>query len=232
MKSRIKNTLASAAIMCLLANQVGAATINYTDSKGVTIGYTDSSCSTITSGGSGSTVTLSCQNSVTTPPSGGGSVCGTSANQLSGAILKNTNTPIDLVTQGGLNFRWNVNRGESRSAEFTTGDAGYSGNFGNDIDPIGKNVDEFLNISTVQCDFKYENIYGNRCAASGSTNGLRYVVQAPGSTPPDGYCSLLPNTKYWVNVRNESAIDPSARGIDSCPAGVACGFVFQFHYAK
>ena len=157
------------------------------------------------------------------------SYCGTSANQLSGAILKNTNTPIDLNSQGGLNFRWNINRGESRSVEFTTGAAGRSGNFGNDIDPIGQNVDEFMNISTSQCDFKYENIYGNRCAASGSTNGLRYIVQAAGSTPPDGYCSLLPNTTYWVNIRNETAIDPSARGKDSCPAGVTCGFVFQFH---
>lgn len=168
-------------------------------------------------------------NAATTSVAIQASYCGTSANQLSGAILRNTNESINLNTQGGLNFRWTINKGESRSAEFTTGAAGRSGNFGNDIDPIGQNVDEFMNISTSQCDFKYENIYGNRCAASGSTNGLRYIVQEAGSTPPDGYCSLLPNTTYWVNIRNETAIDPSARGKDSCPAGVTCGFVFQFH---
>jgi hypothetical protein len=166
--------------------------------------------------------------------------CGTSGNQLIVApygttgiaptILNNTIVPVDIQTQSGQVIRWTNSAGESRSAKVRTPDFAHEGNFQYADDPIGQNVPEFMNVSINPCDFKYENIYGNRCAISGGTNAIRYFVQTPGTFPPnDSYCVLQPGVDYYVNIRNETAMDPSVRGYDSCPKGVTCGFVFQVH---
>ncbi len=162
----------------------------------------------------------------------GPSVCNTTANQLSGVTLVNTNTPLSL-TATGLNNNWLMNRGQSRSVEFLTGAAGAQGNFMFDNSTIGQPVAKFRNISRTQCDFSYTQ------ADSGVTSGFNssactgnlYAVQNVGDTPIPGRCSLLPNTTYYLNIRNENIVllkGMNQRGIDTC-AYSACGFVFTIY---
>jgi len=161
-------------------------------------------------------------------------LCGTSANQLDSGILANINYFLNFETMSGLNFVWPLNRGNSISVQIMTGAAGKAGNFILEAaeSQVGQSVDKFLNVSQTRCDFSYAQINaGSFCGVSGAAGAIQYRVENTG-TPGSNYCSLLPNTTYFLNLRNESASYRSARGQDTCPVnaqGGGCGLLFQFH---
>jgi len=147
----------------------------------------------------------------------------------------NTNTVLSL-TATGLNNNWLMNRGQSRSVQFVTGAAGTIGSFSFQPSTIGQPVPVFINISATQCDFSYSQIdspitsgFNSRACAGGA-----FAVQNPGSTPLASRCSLLPNTTYFLNLRNESVQTATQtkgagqRGSDSCTYP-ACGFVMTVY---
>ena len=163
-------------------------------------------------------------------PSGG------ACNQVFGGVATaNTNTVLSL-TATGLNNNWLMNRGQSRSVQFVTGAAGTIGSFSFQPSTIGQPVPVFINISATQCDFSYSQIdspitsgFNSRACAGGA-----FAVQNPGSTPLASRCSLLPNTTYFLNLRNESVQTATQtkgagqRGSDSCTYP-ACGFVMTVY---
>ncbi|CAN5498015.1 hypothetical protein BH11PSE11_BH11PSE11_13380 [soil metagenome] len=139
---------------------------------------------------------------------------------------------INLDTEAGQNFVWSNSRGQSTTTTFTSGSIGRSGNFILEAAEslAGMSVDKFINISKNQCDFSYTQIdAGSFCSGSAAKGALQYKVEPAGSPPGTNYCSLLPNTTYYVNIRNEAAAYRSVRGQDTCPANTACGFLFGFH---
>ena len=174
------------------------------------------------------------------------SLCGTNANSLAYStkvetltnhILVNTNFVQDL-SKTGQNNNWKMNKGESRSVEFTTGAVGTQAGFMFDMDSSGNSgvfVPIFRNISRTQCDFSYSQVDSGRVDGfnSSACSGAGYfLVQNPGDTPVPGRCSLLPHTTYYLNIRNESVLpkpykkNPDQRGIDSCETFNTCGFLF------
>jgi hypothetical protein len=101
------------------------------------------------------------------------------------------------------------------------------------IDTIGAETTKFVNVSTTPCDFSYTNFDAhNGCAASSQGVMIYYnITNSPKATGQ--ICNMLPNTTYYLNVRNEMADTTSRsgnrRGIDTCPSGATCGYLFQLH---
>lgn len=195
-------------------------------------GATTASYATATSLAAGShTVAVTATNGIGTSQEVSGSL---SIQNVASCAQANTNTPIDFVSGRGQNYRMAVNTNQSRSIQITTGAAGWSGNFMTEIDTTGQNVNKFMNVSTSQCDFSYTQFdTNNGCASTGQYLKVYYNVQAANSQAVAGTCSLLPNTTYYVNIRNEmvdtTTRSGSQRGIDTCPSGTICGFVYQMH---
>ena len=98
---------------------------------------------------------------------------------------------------------------------------------------ISNPVVGFVHISPFQCDFTYPD-YGNwdGCGMSqGAQIALQYLVESVNSKT-FGKCSLKPYTTYYINIRNEDAGFNStavSRGVDTCPEGQTCSFLFQYH---
>ena len=142
-----------------------------------------------------------------------------------------TDYPLDFAAQS---FRVHVkmNRNQAYAFGFTTDNSGRMNSFETAYSYIGDAVVRFINVSEQKCDFSYTNFDTmNGCAASGSAEAtLVYTLGQPQFMA----CQLKPNTKYYVNVRNENpalgtARQPSRRGEDSCAVGQTCGFVFAVH---
>lgn len=142
----------------------------------------------------------------------------------------NTITPLDFGTASGKNFNTIVNTMQARSLQLTTGSSGSYGYFITEMNTQGLNVNKFMNVSTSPCDFSYSNYdAGNGCADSGQFTKVSYQVQDASSPAIAQVCSLQPNTTYYVNIRNEKVYTDrsgSGRGVDTCPSGSSCAFVF------
>ncbi len=201
----------------VISARVSAATFSYSDSTCISF--------TMTNG------MIACVRGATPPvvpkPPQPVSNC---AQIFAGQATANTNTVLGF-SYTGLNQRMVVSRGQSRSIQLdTTGaTAGRVGYFMTASDPIGAPVPMFMNVSTTQCDFSYANFDNNTgCASSGGTLRVDYSV---GTTPVAGKCTLLPNTSYYINIRDEyidtSTRSGNMRSRNSCPAAQTCGFVFQ-----
>lgn len=114
--------------------------------------------------------------------------------------------------------------GEGTAGGFTC-TTGWRGSLVKEQTTIGSLVVTLLNISTIKSDFTYPNWSDwNGCGDVGGTISLQYKVESSDSKP--GMCSLRPDTTYYINLRNE---DTNQRGIDTCPVGQTCGFLFQMH---
>lgn len=186
------------------------------------------------SNGSGPGNTASATVQVTTAPV---TYCGTDANKLDSGILSNHEY---LNPQLGIGYQTRMDRGQSASFQFTTGSVvGGTGSIVLEMSSLGDMIQKFAQISTSPCDFKnYKSIDDlitkpiswDGCATNDLVVVLRYVLQD--TTSPQyifGSCSLQTNKTYYLNVRNEAALYPSQRNIDTCQAGAACAFVFQIH---
>jgi len=131
----------------------------------------------------------------------------------------------------GQNIRMVVNTGQCLVFKFTPTnlDLWYSpgvpraGNFVMEMDPIGRAVEKYVNISTSPADFSYSLI--GLCGGSSAIPAMGYIVETEDSH--SGKCSIRPNVTYYWNIRNESA--SYWKGFETCPENVACGFVFQLH---
>lgn len=157
-------------------------------------------------------------------------VVGNCAQTFAGQATVNTNTVLDF-SKTGINNRMIVSRGQSRSIQIdTTGaTAGRLGYFITASDTIGAAVPMFMNVSTTQCNFSYASFDNkDNCASSGTTLKVDYSV---GGTPVAGKCNLLPNTTYYINIRDEyidtTTRSGNMRGLNTCSATQTCGFVFQ-----
>lgn len=156
--------------------------------------------------------------------------CGNSS--LDSGTLQNQAYQLDFMSQAGQNFRWPLNRGQSLAVQFTTGEVGRAGNFIFEADHnAGNVVDKFINVSRSPCDFSYAQAnVGSFCGGSAGTGNMQYRVESAGSPPPTNYCSLLPHTTYYINLRNEQVgYRGQVRGQDTCSPGESCGLLFQFH---
>ena len=170
------------------------------------------------------------------------SYCGTTSNALrltsaatTPTILSNTNTWwTSLAAQSGQNHNLVMSRGQSRSIEFTTGAVGTFGNFIFDNSPVALPVPKFINLSDKRCDFSYAQADSAEYSGVNSracTGAASFAVQAAGSPPVAGRCSLLPNKTYFLNIRNENIAlskGVNLRGVDSCDQN-SCGFFMQFN---
>ena len=103
-----------------------------------------------------------------------------------------------------------------------------------DNSTIGLPVEGFINVSTSQCDFTYPTLVApwntldatwNGCGNWFASGSLQYHVEYVDSHQI-GRCSLRPNTTYYINIRNESQ---GNLGVDTCPQGVTCGFLFNMN---
>ena len=149
--------------------------------------------------------------------------------------LVNTNIPITYLTDFGHNFNQRMSRGESVSYQFTTPDReSPGGTIVKDNSTIGLPVEGFINVSTSQCDFTYPTLVApwntldatwNGCGNWFASGSLQYHVEYVDSHQI-GRCSLRPNTTYYINIRNESQ---GNLGVDTCPQGVTCGFLFNMN---
>lgn len=125
-----------------------------------------------------------------------------------------------------------MNTGQAQAFKFTTGNLGRLGSLDTAQSTIGITVYRFMNVSEQRCDFSYSNYDSyNGCGSSGSFNASIQYKVGQGDRM---VCSLKPNTTYYLNVRNENITPPtsrtpSQRGIDSCPVGKTCGFVFGLY---
>lgn len=173
------------------------------------------------------TVAVSAKNSIGTSTNAGASLV---IQTVATCAQINTNRAINLVTDRGQNIHLGLNRGQSLSLQFTTGTTGQVGSLMTDATPEFVPVTKFINISTSQCDFSYTQV--NSKSPCASSLGVLYSVGVAGTAS----CVLQPNTTYYMNVRNENpsifvnnktggVIDQ--RGIDTCPVGSLCGFIFQ-----
>lgn len=170
------------------------------------------------------------------------SYCGTTSNALrltsaatAATILSNTNTWwTSLAGQSGQNHNLVMSRGQSRSIEFTTGAEGTVGSFLFDNSTVGQPVPMFINLSDKRCDFSYaqaDSVEYSGVNSRACTGAARFVVQAAGSPPVVGRCSLLPNKTYFLNMRNENIAlskGVNLRGVDSCIFN-GCGFLMQYN---
>jgi hypothetical protein len=135
----------------------------------------------------------------------------------------NTNYQFNFPSDFGKNFQTLMSRGQSVSFQFTTGAAGRSGVLGKEMSNVGSLTQTFMSVSASQCDFIQPNPSAwDGCSLSGPIFSLRYIVEDVNSNTY-GSCSLKPNTTYYVNHRNENFTQP---GVDTCPAGATCGFLF------
>lgn len=142
-----------------------------------------------------------------------------------------TEQPMDFAAVGNTKHV-KMNRGQGYAFRFTTDASGRTGSLDSAQSTIGATVYRFMNVSEQMCDFSYTNYdSANGCAASGSYSAtINYQIGAGSAM----VCPLKPNTTYYANVRNENATVvklrdgtlSSTRGIDTCPAGSTCGFVF------
>lgn len=141
----------------------------------------------------------------------------------------NTNIPITFGTDFGGNFNVVMSRGQSVSFQFMTPSTDWpTGSLIKEQTAHGNIVSTFINISAIQSDFTYPDpnfVTWNGCGTIGLYGTLRYKVESADSHTL-GYCSLRPNTTYYVNIRNEES---SNQGADSCPSGTTCAFLFQMH---
>ena len=198
---------------------------------------------TVTANNGGGTGNVSASATVTVAAtSSATSYCGTTSNALrltsaatTATILSNTNTWwTNLAGQSGQNHNLAMSRGQSRSIEFTTGAVGTFGNFLFDNSTVGQPVPKFINLSDKRCDFSYaqaDSVEYSGVNSSACTGAARFVVQAAGSPPVEGRCSLLPNKTYFLNIRNENIAlskGSNQRGVDSCIYN-GCGFLMQFN---
>ncbi|OGT02753.1 MAG: hypothetical protein A2Z65_07735 [Gallionellales bacterium RIFCSPLOWO2_02_58_13] len=141
--------------------------------------------------------------------------------------LDHRNIPFNWETDRGRNINEPLSRGQSLSFEFTTPGANAAGPLvkeqGNSS--VGVPAWTFINISASQCDFTYPtlDISWNGCGQHGNVVALKYKVENVDSHT-FGYCSLRPNTTYYINIRNEDIYAP---GVDTCEAGATCGFLFN-----
>ena len=152
---------------------------------------------------------------------------------IPGQCTANTNMPINFGTDFGKNFNIRMSRNESVSIQFTTpaDSAGWQGNVVKEATLVGIAVQGFIHISASSCDFTYPVLTykdWDGCGNSGLFYSLNYIVEATDSHT-FGSCSLRPNTTYYVNIRNEDVTTPGQQGIDTCPVGSTCGFLFQMH---
>lgn len=176
------------------------------------------------------TVTLAASQAYTvkaTNAAGTGNTASTTVSVIVPGVRVNTNIPIAFGTDFGKNFNVAMSRNQSVSFQFTTPSTEpTTGSVIKEQSTIGKNVMAFVNISAIQSDFTYPNFAAwNGCGNFGTVVALKYRVESADSHI-FGYCSLRPNTSYYVNIRND---DSSVSGLDTCPSGAACGFLFQMH---
>ena len=145
--------------------------------------------------------------------------------------------PFNFKTDRGGNFNIKMSRGQSVSFQFTTPSAPHAGSTLKEVSTTGRMVGTFMNISARQGDFTYPDIYidslgrqrpGKRYNGCGHFDGItsvKYKVEIVDSHS-FGRCSLRPNTVYYINIRNEHIGNP---GVDTCPEGTTCGYLFQMH---
>lgn len=125
-----------------------------------------------------------------------------------------------------------MSKGQGYAFKFTTDASGRTGSLATAQSSIGATVYRFMNVSEQMCDFSYNNYDSNNgCAATGSYSATINYQIGQGSFM---VCSLKANTTYFVNVRNENASPATSRtgttrGVDTCPTGTTCGFVFGLY---
>lgn len=142
-----------------------------------------------------------------------------------------TEQPMDFAATGNTKHV-KMNRGQAYAFKFTTDASGKTGSLDTAQSTIGATVYRFMNVSEQMCDFSYTNYdTANGCAATGSYSATINYQIGQGSFM---VCSLKANTTYYVNVRNENVTKAttrtvSQRGIDTCPSGTVCGFVFGLY---
>lgn len=118
----------------------------------------------------------------------------------------------------GQAYDFAIPYGQSRSFQFTTGDAHENFRFALDLPSpslscptsLCTTVGTFFNISTQPNDFRYDNLEASFIGQAGLLPGC--------STPSNGYyvvnptdpvvpgCRLKPHTTYYLNMRNEEPI--------------------------
>jgi hypothetical protein len=134
------------------------------------------------------------------------------------------NTPVETVLMPA---------NEAFTYMFTTPATG-SGFFQFDMGTSGMQVPSYMSVTATPCDFPPSRALAattaeDDCYSSmGGGNLLDYDITT--SQMRTGACHLLPNTKYYLNLRFLQAFGPTPNlSADSCPAGVTCGGILQMH---
>lgn len=133
------------------------------------------------------------------------------------------------ISESGLTRHRKMSRGEAISFSFVTDGSERVGAFETGMDTSGATVSRFMTLSEYPCDFSYAGFDSkNGCAGTGHYSaGVAFKVGQVDFSA----CQLKPNTRYYLNVRNENPSTgdvrhPNSRGQDTCEPGNTCGFVF------
>jgi hypothetical protein len=134
-------------------------------------------------------------------------------------------TPVNVDLQDhydrpGVTYRnETMKKGEAYVMSFMTHAASAGVQFVNVQEALGDRVPRFLNMSKTRCDFTIPANYSRR----GTTTQKYFSV----GTPYGDFQMLEPNTRYYVNLKNEDAA--AFPGRDTCDANKVCGFVLTFY---
>lgn len=153
------------------------------------------------------------------------------------------NTTFDFMMNpatAGTNQIIRCNSGESVSLKFNSGPAGTVRNFTVENCIQYQACQKYMTVATTPNTFLPYPDFGPGQLYPTGMSGLFYSweVQAvePGQQGTPGYGIVLPNTDYYLNIRNENVAmtEPGVyggRGIDTAQPGLGLtyGFLFQWH---
>lgn len=132
---------------------------------------------------------------------------------------RTTDIALDWINDRAKSFIGEVTTGVNYVFSLTTGAYGSKGmlsmgEYGGAM-PVRTMI-----VSKERCDF---DVYKpGQIGSIGTRHGLDFYV---GSGP---YNILEPNTKYYINIKSEDAIN--APGTDTCSPGANCDFIFSFSH--
>jgi hypothetical protein len=107
----------------------------------------------------------------------------------------------------------------------------------------GASAAAFVTISEQKCDFDYSKtasagVYNGCYKAMDTNDALQGKVYPTGTAAPANaypYCTLKPDTVYYLNIRYENVSTVTTRGQISCPIGLGplgssnCGFAMTIN---
>lgn len=179
----------------------------------------DNNCQSFSLVQSGSTYTFSCGGSAPTPPTNPTPTPPTAVGSCGNLKVNGVDAQANYDRPGLSYTTKDMMKGDAYVLSFTTGPASAGIQMIILAEYAGAVINRFLNISTTPCDFTVPEGFNQ----VGTTTRKYFTV----GTPYSSFQVLEPNTRYYVNIKNEDVVsDP---GVDTCFSGQACGFVMTFY---